>query len=168
MNAKEKELVVVNECTYNLVEGGQGGFGYINRHRLNAFYDVELARLGRKLANKTLEEKYGNNWNAIISAKGSKKARVVYAYKFKNDPEFKAKMTAGSEKGRLSALSDSSKKKRKDTMAAIGHQQGSKNSRFGTCWVTNGAINKQIKKEELDTYIAAGYYKGIVIQYNRP
>jgi hypothetical protein len=34
MNAKEKELVIVNEDTYNLNEGGRGGFGYINSNNL--------------------------------------------------------------------------------------------------------------------------------------
>ena len=34
MNAKEKELVVVSESTYNLNEGGKGGFSYINRNNL--------------------------------------------------------------------------------------------------------------------------------------
>jgi group I intron endonuclease len=31
MNSKEKELVVLGESSYNLCEGGNGGFGYINR-----------------------------------------------------------------------------------------------------------------------------------------
>lgn len=35
MNAKEKELVVVSEETYNLCDGGKGGFGYINGNKLN-------------------------------------------------------------------------------------------------------------------------------------
>ena len=35
MNAKEKELVVISEQTYNLNEGGHGGFGYINSKGLN-------------------------------------------------------------------------------------------------------------------------------------
>ena len=30
MNAKEKELVVICEESYNLCPGGRGGFGYIN------------------------------------------------------------------------------------------------------------------------------------------
>lgn len=32
MNAKEKELVIVSESTYNLCEGGKGGFSYINKN----------------------------------------------------------------------------------------------------------------------------------------
>jgi len=31
MKDKEKELVVISEQTYNLCEGGKGGFGYINK-----------------------------------------------------------------------------------------------------------------------------------------
>lgn len=34
MNDKEKELVVLSEQSYNLCEGGKGGFGYINRNGL--------------------------------------------------------------------------------------------------------------------------------------
>lgn len=35
MNIKEKELVVISEMSYNLCEGGHGGFSYINRNNLN-------------------------------------------------------------------------------------------------------------------------------------
>ena len=35
MRNKEKELVTLNEETYNLCDGGKGGFGYINRTGLN-------------------------------------------------------------------------------------------------------------------------------------
>jgi hypothetical protein len=35
MNSKEKELVTISEDTYNLIEGGQGGFSYVNRNKLN-------------------------------------------------------------------------------------------------------------------------------------
>ena len=31
MRNKEKELVVLNEMSYNLCDGGKGGFGYLNR-----------------------------------------------------------------------------------------------------------------------------------------
>jgi hypothetical protein len=61
------------------------------------------------------------------------------------------------------AKSPSAIKKRKNTFAKINHQQGSKNSQYGTCWITNGSISKKIKKEELDLWIRKGYYKGRII-----
>ena len=45
------------------------------------------------------------------------------------------------------------------------HQQGEKNSQFGTCWVyrldeNNKPINIKIKKEEINNYIKDGWIKG--------
>lgn len=40
------------------------------------------------------------------------------------------------------------------------HQQGEKNSQFGTCWIHNNKENKKIKKEELEKYIDIGWIKG--------
>ena len=37
MNTKEKELVVINEKSYNLCDGGNGGFSYINRSGMPKF-----------------------------------------------------------------------------------------------------------------------------------
>lgn len=37
MNAKEAELVVISEETYNLCEGGKGGFSYINNSNIVKF-----------------------------------------------------------------------------------------------------------------------------------
>lgn len=37
MNEKEKELVVLNEQSYNLCEGGRGGFSYINQNNIPKF-----------------------------------------------------------------------------------------------------------------------------------
>ena len=48
----------------------------------------------------------------------------------------------------------------KNTFKEIKHQQGEKNSQYGTCWVTKDNENKKIKKEELDTYIQMGWIKG--------
>jgi len=37
MNAKEKELVVITEDSYNLCDGGHGGFSYIHRNNLKDY-----------------------------------------------------------------------------------------------------------------------------------
>ena len=50
MKNKEKELVVINEMSYNLCDGGHGGFGYINRTGLSNLHNQ--ASLGGKAAAK--------------------------------------------------------------------------------------------------------------------
>ena len=55
MNDKEKELATLDEMSYNLCEGGKGGFGYINEHIL----DYNLRKKGRMSANKKMSEIYG-------------------------------------------------------------------------------------------------------------
>jgi len=53
MNAKEKELVVINDQTYNLCDGGKGGFSYINRNKLNvAHITTENAKELSRKANE--------------------------------------------------------------------------------------------------------------------
>ena len=37
---------------------------------------------------------------------------------------------------------------------------GQQNSQYGTCWITNGAENKKIRKEELDSWMELGYNRG--------
>lgn len=49
MKAKEKELVIISEQSYNLCEGGQGGFSYLNRSGL-------ASRSGAKLSDETKEK----------------------------------------------------------------------------------------------------------------
>ena len=52
----------------------------------------------------------------------------------------------------------------KRTYKEIGHQQGEKNSQYGTCWITKNGENKKIKKEELEIYVQHGWTKGRVIK----
>ena len=60
------------------------------------------------------------------------------------------------------ALSESSRQKRKETLKRIGHQQGEKNSRFGTCWIFNEELgqSKSIPLSELSSWISQGWNKG--------
>lgn len=56
--------------------------------------------------------------------------------------------------------SEESKQKMRETCKMIKHQQGEKNSQFGTCWITKDSTNKKIKQSELDIYITNGWVKG--------
>lgn len=49
MNAKEKELVIITEDSYNLCDGGKGGFSYINSSGIAKFK-------GRKHSDATKEK----------------------------------------------------------------------------------------------------------------
>ena len=49
--------------------------------------------------------------------------------------------------------------KRKETFLKIEHQQGEKNSQYGTCWITNGSNSKKIKLSELHN-LDAGWHRG--------
>lgn len=55
---------------------------------------------------------------------------------------------------------EESKQKMKEAHKLNKHQQGEKNSQYGTCWVMKEGINKKIKKEELEKYLENGWLKG--------
>ena len=56
--------------------------------------------------------------------------------------------------------SEETKQKMREKCKINKHQQGEKNSQFGTCWITKDGINKKIKQTELDIYINNGWTKG--------
>ena len=59
---------------------------------------------------------------------------------------------------------EETKEKQKDTFKKINHQKGSKNSQFGTCWITKDCVNKKIKKEDLKIFKKDGWKKGRFIK----
>lgn len=146
MNKKEKELVVINEHTYNLCPGGHGGFGYINSNKLNRY--------------ATHKEKSIENLT-----KGSQQLKEYFASG--KHPELmknvvnkwmKEKYPKGVWKG----------KKHKDAtiekMKGHNRQVGSKNSQFGTVWITDGKENKKVSKNDIDKYLMLGYIKGRIFK----
>jgi hypothetical protein len=81
MNNKEKELVVLNELSYNMCEGGKGGFNYINNNNLNVganniMVRSEEARKKVSLAIKT-KRKSNKIYYDSISIKNLEKTRGV-------------------------------------------------------------------------------------------
>ena len=57
--------------------------------------------------------------------------------------------------------------KQKDTYKRTKHQQGERNSCYGTCWITKDYVNKKIKKEELLTYEQNGWKLGRYVTSSR-
>ena len=56
--------------------------------------------------------------------------------------------------------SNETKQKMHETHLKNHHQQGEKNSQFGTCWIHNDEKSIKIKKEQLDEYISNSWIKG--------
>lgn len=89
----------------------------------------------------------------------SLKAAAALKQKFLSDPESKKSWI---EKIKLARKLATPIKHKEETKKKIGlanskHQTGEKNSQFGTMWITNGKINKKIKK---DSIIQEGWNKG--------
>ena len=61
-------------------------------------------------------------------------------------------------------LEDEVLRKLKNTYKEIKHQQGEKNSQYGTCWITKDGESKKINKDELNNFICDGWIKGRVIK----
>lgn len=133
MRNKEKELVVLSEQSYNLCDGGKGGFGYINRNKLTSGIVSNNSKNNLKKGNNPWKNK-PEHYTKIAAIRKEKYPDGVWKNR-KHSEETKAKLKASKN-------------------------NGEKNSQFGTIWVTNGIINKKIKQEMLDKYQNIGYYKG--------
>ena len=144
MNDKEKELVIISEETYNLCEGGKGGFGYINANGLTN------TKLGRKNCDELLKQKYGVN-NPF---------QLPHSRKIASE-----NMKKRHASGEIKPFNWKGRKHKESTKKLIGsknsiHQTGKNNSQYGTCWMTNGTINKKITKSDIDIWLKMGFYKG--------
>lgn len=147
MNSKESELItdkfVMEDTNYNLCPGGQGGWGYIKNHERSKDWVV----------------------------KGGKTTGNLNKKKYISDPAFKMTVLENFSKGREYADVARRKKFPNGTFFGKTHSEetkimmsqkaklrtGSKNSQYGTMWITNGSENKKIKKTEP---IPEGYWKG--------
>ena len=76
----------------------------------------------------------------------------------KNDPRYLSGELKHVWYGRKHKEEDIEKVKK--TFSKIKHQQGEKNSQFGTCWITKDDKSIKIKKEDLEKYVSEGWKKG--------
>ena len=119
MFSKERELVEIGPHSYNLNEGGHGGFSYINS-------------IGK---NKNFNWADYKNHDATMKGYYS----GIGADDFVK-PKFKGNEFSGKR--------HTSKSKLEIGQKNSVHQTGQGNSQFGSMWVTNGKTNLKIKKTE--------------------
>lgn len=143
MNLAEKILVVPDlDVNYNLCPGGYGGFGYINDNNL---WDTEKRRdAARKNIRKV--DHLSRTAEAQIKRLATFKKNFKEG-KFLNFGKGFQNKTHTTESRELMSI-------------AASKRTGSKNSQFGTCWMTNGAKNIKIKRDEVDRWIELGYKQG--------
>lgn len=158
-NAKEmydKEAEIVNdnflaeENTYNLKRGGFGGFDYINANNLSVNnITVSNAKQNVELANKA---------KAILS-ETDPLWKATYRINLSNA----LKGTVGSFIGKT----HTDITKAKQSASHKGKCTGSANSQYGTCWVMNIPLQKNLKinKDLLQTYLSDGWLKGRKIKF---
>lgn len=153
LKLREKELVneelIGDKLCMNLKLGGEGGGGFTKEAQQKG---VEAARGlgGQSTKRKRLEsQEFAKTINEKIS-----KSLTNY---LKSNPEA-AKVS--QQRITKAATSKSAVDKRKKTLAEINHQQGSKNSQYGKCWITKDGQHKSVQKTDLQLYLNLGYSLG--------
>ena len=147
MKDKEKELVILDEMSYNICEGGKGGFGYINKNPQMFLTEKRLKSL-TKVKERTIEQQ--NMWRENLSkSKESETWKVNQSLAQKKRIEERGSHWTG--KNHKPETIEQMK------LSAKGKHDGSKNSQYGTCWITNGAESKKIMKTD---NIPDGWYRG--------
>ena len=116
---KEQDLVEIGQHTYNLNQGGHGGFAHINSVGKNKNFDW---------ANYKNHDSVMKGYYAGIGSEDFVKP------KFKGN-EFAGKRHTVRSKQEIG---------RKNSV----HQTGDGNSQFGSMWITNGQKNLKIKKTD--------------------
>lgn len=148
MSNKEAELVtqevVNNPFCYNLKLGGIGKWGTSDSQRTENGLRVKKNKMG--IFSKENHDKTINNPEWINKYSLKNKDRQLAAYqKCWGNSDKKSEIIAQRK--------------------AANFQKGSKNSQFGTCWITNGHLNKKIKLEDLSSHIEKGWKRGRLVKF---
>jgi hypothetical protein len=145
MFAKEAEIVnedfLAEENTYNLKVGGFGGWDYINGGTLRT--SGHSAESFKKISN-TLKSSWKNGVFDNVLILNRKRLKLRHKNGEHDYCTFKGKTHTEETKLKIGA-------------ANAEHQKGSKNSQFGTMWITNTIISKKILKTNP---IPEGWCKG--------
>lgn len=153
MFSKEAEIVdklfVESENTYNIMEGGCGGFDFINRTKKNLYgnngkpnFGGDNLMDGQKTKNLLMERGMWEDWKKKVSER-AKESYKVHGFHWLGKKH-----------------KESTKKKIGKKLSIV--QKGKGNSQYGTCWIYNDSlnINKKINKEHLNKFLLEGWKKG--------
>ena len=152
MNAKERELVTEEFCrrtdTYNICEGGKGGWSFVNRtgkNNANGPQGIAVSSEMRAIGNQTFlsrmqTEEFRNSHRTRISS-------GLRSHFAEHDHPWKGRHHTNETKTKIGE-------------ANAVKVRGENNGRFGTMWITDGTVNKVIYKTDI---IPDGWYKGRVI-----
>jgi hypothetical protein len=164
MFVKENEIVdeefVSRKDTYNIKLGGSGGFDHLNygtAKSKNLRFDPEYQKNISWLSHP---EKYGVADVQEWRRRGQKKIQELIDIGKFNPTKWFDEHPKIRQKGLDKMNSPEAMTKRIKTFHAMGHQQGSKNSQYGTCWITNEIENKKIKKENISEWFNKGWKFG--------
>lgn len=150
MFAKEAEIVdkifVELDTTYNILEGGRGGFEYVNS------------------SGKNLYGKNGENGMKNLIPFDLVKQYLIDIGKW---DDYKKRQSEGlKQKYKRDGFHWTGKKHTEETKTKIGialskSQSGTGNSQYGTCWIySSSGENKKIRKENLESYLSMGWLRG--------
>ena len=148
MNELEKELVnyefVQNPNTYNHSIGGS--YGWKNCLKYKSEKEIYAIRK--------------NAGDAIINLMKDPEYRKQHAEKRRIRLKQYWKENVHNWIGK--SHSEETKIKMSEAHKRNGDQRGEKNSQFGKCWINNLELqeNKSIKKDELNSWLEAGWIKG--------
>jgi len=138
-----REIEVVNETLradplcLNLKNGGKGGWDHCNNGSQKQLNDCARAgRIGGKTGGLIAGPKNGSANLKRLHSQG----KIVYA-------TFAGKTHLSDTRAKIKA-------------SMIGKQAGSKNSQFGSCWITDGVNPIKIKRDALHEYLSKGYHQG--------
>jgi len=105
----------------------------------------------------------GVTWTSELQKELNKRGYKKLRYLWENDQEWAEKtrknlsnvMKKNIAEGKFKRCDWNGKKHKSETIQKMkeADRTGIKNSQFGTCWITNGELNRKIKKEDLDIFI---------------
>jgi hypothetical protein len=118
---------------------------------------LEARKLGGKRGSQKIKEKYQNPEVLKVYKEKCKEA----FYNSPNREYMIERAKINQPKATEAAKKPESNRKRKQTLSAIKHQQGEKNSQYGSMWITNETKEGTYKINKNDP-IPEGYRKGRV------